>query len=255
MQHLDGWNAGAWVITRDDGVEVVASRASQVSMAATHAAAELSVGPRVLDVVDGWLVTERLQGVQLSALEMRRPCVLDALASMLARWHTSTVTLPTASMLDSLRHYANEAVDSVDVSIARAVSWAEHVLTELTEHTEHTAQRVPCHLDVAANVVSTRQGLRLIDFDFAAMADPAQELGQLMWEAELDERGAVRLLGAYSRASGVDVAGSATWCLAAGVTWTVWALSPQRPHMARYARRSWERLGSHWAGGDQVPCG
>jgi thiamine kinase-like enzyme len=251
VQRLRGWDTGAWVLGREDGVEVVATPASQVAIEAARAAAEVSLGPNVLDVVDGWLVSERIYGSHLTALELSRPRVLDDVASMLARWHASTVTMPAASMLDSLRQYVDE-VESIDEAIAHAVTWAEGVLTELAEH---TTPRVPCHLDVAANVIAAPNGLRLIDFDFAAMAEPAQELGQLLWEAELDERGAVRLLGAYRHATGIEVADSATWCLAAGVTWTVWALSPQRPYMARYARRSWERLQTHWAWGDRVPCG
>ena len=56
---------------------------------------------------------------------------------------------------------------------------------------------MPSHLDVMANVLSTDRGLRLIDFEYARSAPPARELGQLIWEGELDRRGADRLVSSY----------------------------------------------------------
>jgi hypothetical protein len=243
-ERLRGWNNGAWLLRRPDGVDVVATQATDAVVNAAMAAGKASVAPRVLAAVDGWIVCERLRGPHLRSLEMSRPPLLKDLATTLARWHAVTVALPDASMLDSLRGYADEASGSLDADVTRAVAWADDALTELTRDVSH---KVACHLDVAANVIATPQGLRLIDFDFAAMADPAQELGQLIWEAELDERGSAWLVDAYELASNAAVADWATWCLATGVTWTVWALSPRRPAMPRYARRSWERLRTHWA--------
>ncbi|MFL6289007.1 MAG: phosphotransferase family protein [Actinomycetes bacterium] len=251
-EHVSGLGAGAWVLTGRDGEDVVATTASPAAVEMARAAADVFVGPRVLGAMDGWLVCERLYGSHLTSLELRRPPVLDELATMFARLHSATVALPTASMLDSLRRYADEAGSSLDVRVAEAVAWADDVLTDLTAH---TMRRVPCHLDVAANVIATDHGMRFIDFDFAAFADPAQELGQLLWEAELDERGAVRLIDGYARQTGLEVAESATWCLVAGVTWTLWASSPKRAKMARYSRRSGERLVRHWAWRERGPCG
>ncbi len=251
-EQMRGWNTGAWVLTGRDGEDVVATKASPAAVDAALAAADVSVGPRVLEVLDGWLVCERLYGSHLTPLELHRPPVLEDLATVFARLHSTPVALPEASMLDSLRQYVEEVGSSIDAGVARAVAWADDVLTELTAHTR---RRVFCHLDVAANVIATPHGLRIIDFDFAALADPAQELGQVLWEAEIDQQGAAQLIDGYARTTGVDVADWATWCLAAGVTWTVWAMSPRRGEMTRYARRSWERLASHWAWGDGGPCG
>jgi thiamine kinase-like enzyme len=106
---------------------------------------------------------------------------------------------------------------------------------------------VPAHLDVAANLLMTSAGLRLIDFEYAAAADPARELGQVIWEAEIDGEGARYLVDAYGRDGDVTYEGAVAWSWVAGVTWTAWALShDDSVVMRRYGLRSWERLQSYW---------
>jgi thiamine kinase-like enzyme len=108
---------------------------------------------------------------------------------------------------------------------------------------------VPAHLDVVANVLATQRGLRLIDFEYAAAASPARELGQVVWEAELDRQGLGRLVRAYGTGAGVAEEATAGWAWITGVTWTLWALARQdTPVLQQYARRSWERLQHYWAG-------
>ena len=110
-----------------------------------------------------------------------------------------------------------------------------------------SSTRVPAHLDVVANVLATPAGFRLIDFEYAAMVEPARELGQVIWEAALDQPGAARLLQAYGRDSGITDEVTGAWAWIAGVTWTLWALSHRtNPCMSLYARRSWEQLVTFW---------
>ena len=208
-EHVPGLGTGAWLLTGRAGVDVVVTPATPAAIEVALAAADVAVGPRVLDVLDGWLVCERLHGSHLTSLELRRPCVLEELATMFARLHSTTVSLPAASMLDSLHQHTDQAAGSLDAGVAEAVAWADAVLTDLAAD---SMRLVPCHLDVAANVIATKDGLRFIDFDFAALADAGQELGQVVWEAELDEREAEHLVDAYARETGfeVQVAESAT---------------------------------------------
>jgi thiamine kinase-like enzyme len=117
-----------------------------------------------------------------------------------------------------------------------------------TELADASDCRLPAHLDVAANVLATPRGLRLIDFEYAAAADPARELGQVVWEAELDRPGLERLVHAYGPDTGVAVEATAAWAWVTGVTWTLWATARRAdPAFERYARRSWERLLHHWS--------
>jgi len=101
-EHVPGLGTGAWLLTGRAGVDVVVTPATPAAIEVALAAADVAVGPRVLDVLDGWLVCERLHGSHLTSLELRRPCVLEELATMFARLHSTTVSLPAASMLDSL---------------------------------------------------------------------------------------------------------------------------------------------------------
>jgi len=150
-------------------------------------------------------------------------------------------------MIDSRQQYAAAAGDRVSPALMRAIEWANDVEGDIDTAKNHG---VPSHLDVMANVLSTDRGLRLIDFEYARSAPPARELGQLIWEGELDRRGADRLVSSYqpdAPAGAPDVAAAATWCALSAVTWTVWALARPGDDMQRYARRSWERLAGHWA--------
>ena len=106
----------------------------------------------------------------------------------------------------------------------------------------------PAHLDVVANLIVTEAGLRLIDFEYAASADPARELGQVVWEAELDRAAAGRLVQAYDPNGGV--AETATDAVGLGHRRHLDGLGVcrRRPvEPAALRARSWERLQSHWA--------
>jgi len=255
---LPGVSRGAWLLTRRDGSEVVASRATETDAAATAAAAELEVGPAIVGYVDGWLITERLVGHHLTPVELRRPPVLEDLGRLLARWHRAPVELKSARLSLARQRYALSAGERLTAGPRRLIDWADGAELELTAQ---EVAPVPAHLDVVANVLITPRGLRLIDFEYAAAAGAARELGQVIWEAELGESSASSLVNAYLRAtnpagsSGRDdqVAASATWSLVAGVTWTVWALSRPGAEMARYSRRSLERLRHHWAWPNGMP--
>ena len=258
--HHPGLGRGAWVVRASDGRSAVATESSPVASALARAAGDRSVGPAVLATVDGWLLAEHLDGPPMTALELRRPVVLREVAALLAVWHSTPlaalqVAAPVADLAASLRRYRQVAVD-VDPSVHPDVAWAEAALGRL-----RSVDAVPvlCHLDVAANLIATPSGVRLIDFDFAAVASPEQELGQLIWEAELDHAASERLVAFYVEArpvaEGVSVAAAATWCVAVGVAWTLWATAVGGPTMRRYARRSRERLASHWARSWSSDCG
>ena len=253
LKPLPAVTGGAWSLRTRRGPDLVLAPADAVQAAAADAAAQCDVGPRVVDHVDGWLVCEWLVGTHLTPLELRRPGVLRDLAALLTRWHSCQLTLPVVPMIESRQQYAAAAGGRVTPALANAIEWADEVESDLDVPSE---RRVPAHLDVVANVLSTDRGLRLIDFEYARSAPPARELGQLIWDAELDQRSAELLVAGYLGAMGEpqtqrvrahQVAAAATWCALSAVTWTTWALARPGRDMNRYARRSWERLVSHWA--------
>jgi hypothetical protein len=251
LKPLPAMTGRAWLLRARHRDDLVLAPADAVQATAARAAAECDVGPRVVDHVDGWLVCEWLVGTHLTPLELRRPGVLLDLAALLVRWHSCQLNLPVVPMSQSRQQYAAAAGTRVAPALANAIEWADEVEGDVQAASDRW---VPAHLDVVANVLSTARGLRLIDFEYARSAPPGRELGQLIWDAELDQRFAEMLVTAYLAARGEpangaadEVAAAATWCALSAVTWTTWALARQGDGMQRYARRSWERLVSHWA--------
>jgi len=258
--HRRGLDSGAWLVRAATGDAAVAVAATPTAAEIARIAGQVAVGPAVLGVADGWVLTESLVGPRLTPLELSRPQVLRELAALLANWHRTPPgsfdhPLAGADLLTSLRAYAAAAGD-LDRRLVPAITWAEQTLEQLAA--SPTVQ-VACHLDVGANVIATPRGLRLIDFDYAALADPAQELGQLVWEAELDRASTETLVAAYAAATcgspTVSVAAAATWCVAAGISWTVWAAARDDERLRQFSRRSAERLASHWARPPSLVCG
>lgn len=200
----------------------------------------------VMAAAEGWLAVEYLPGRPVSTLELGRPPALDALASLLRRLHGSDVMLPEAPLAPMRAAYL-AAVPAGRLP-AGLLAHAEQADVLESELGRAWPRRVPAHLDVVANLVRTRGGMRLIDFEYAAATDPARELGQVVWEAELDRCGLRRLVRAYDAGAGVAEEATASWAQIAGVTWTLWALTAQdSPGLLQYARRSWERLQSYGA--------
>ncbi|MCZ3389375.1 MAG: phosphotransferase [Actinomycetia bacterium] len=242
---LAGLTGGAWLMSPVHGPALVVCEASDCDVQAAGAAAVAGVGPTVIAAPEGWLVVEHLQGQHVSAVELSRPTVLDELADLLRRWHQSDVTLTEAPLGPArVAYLAGIAPDALPTALKVDAARADACETELEKA---SGGHVPAHLDVVANLLATPRGLRLIDFEYAAAADPARELGQVAWEAELDPRGLQRLVRAYGADAGVAVEATASWAWVTGVTWTLWAMARKGdPVFERYARRSWERVQRHW---------
>lgn len=243
--HLQGMGRGAWLVQRTDGVDVVVRQASECEERATRAAADVAVGPVVLASAEGWMATEHLAGVRVTALELGRPPCLEQLAALLRRLHSCDLLLPEAPLEEARgRYVARLGSARLPHDVLVAIGDADRLEQSLTA--AHRSS-VPAHLDVAANLLMTPSGLRLIDFEYAAAADPARELGQVIWEAELTRGGAQRLVSAYGGEGVVTQVTAEAWAWITGVTWTVWALSlDDNAVMQRYGRRSWERLRTFW---------
>jgi thiamine kinase len=242
---LAGLGGGSWLVQRPDGADLVVRQTSEVAERATRAAADAAVGPAVLAGAGGWMATEYLPGANVTGLELSRPPILDALAALLRRLHTCDVNLPAATLSDARREYvARVAPERLPDGLHTAVGEADRMERSLASS---SSLLVPAHLDVAANLLLTPSGLRLIDFEYAAAAHPARELGQVIWEAEIDRAGAQRLVGAYGCETVVTHEMAQAWAWVTGVTWTAWALAfHDNSVMERYGRRSWERLRGYW---------
>ena len=161
---------------------------------ASLAAARLGIAPEVVAFVEpeGYLVTRFVEGVVGHA-------PLDAVVPLLRRLHEST---PIAGRFDSFR-----------VVEAYARTAREHGGRLPAEYgaAKRTADRIealrgavtprPCHNDLlAANFVLGDGRLWIVDWEYAAMGDPAFDLANFAISNGLDEEGDRALLDAYGGA-------------------------------------------------------
>jgi hypothetical protein len=173
--------------------------------------------------------------------------VLDDVAHLLYRWHRAPLEAPVRPLHVARATYRERAVIANPGAVRALEPWDASAGRREAQLLGRPAGQVTGHLDVAANLLRTPHGLRLIDFEYVASADPNRELGQLVWEAELTEASARRLTEAYWRPVGdgarhlPDVA---AWAFVTGVTWTLWGAGD--PGLALWTRRSAERLQRHW---------
>lgn len=159
-------------------------------------AAELGIGAKILHVVGGAMVTAFIEGQDLTPVIVRTDgAVLEQVGRLLGRLHGSTP--PFASRFDptvviaahraALGAQRDAVPDGIDAIIAR--------LPALTR----PDRLVPCHIDPwPANFIATPDGLRLLDWEYSAMGDPAWDLADVAVEAALDDEGVDHLLSAYA---------------------------------------------------------
>ncbi len=243
---LAGLGGGAWRVERAHAPDVVVRPATDVEQRAAGAAADVGVGPTVVAMADGWLVVEYLRGAHLTTLELSRPPIVSELARVLRRMHSSDVHLPEVELAGARHRYLEQLdTSSLPGSLLSFAAEADEVERRLVSD---GVTPVPAHLDVAANVLATPSGLRLIDCEYAGAAEPARELGQVIWEAQMDPTNVERLVSAYGPREGVSERSTREWAWITGVTWTLWAFCRAGDHSTRcYARRSWEQMNTFWA--------
>ena len=169
---------------------------------ATGQAAELGIGPKVAAMFEDppCLVTCFVEGRELAPPELRADDVLTEVASGLRAFHDSGLELPTDfQVYDVVRDYAEvarsrggEVPDAFDESLERA----GEIVKAVGDHPEHRA--TPNHNDLlAANFLKSRDGVVIVDWEYAGMGDPFFDLGNFAVNNELGDDDAGRLLEAY----------------------------------------------------------
>ncbi len=164
---------------------------------ASEAAAALGIGPAVLEIVDGCLVTRFIEGRPVSA---REPAERAAeLGRALRAFHDCGVRLPVSFAVDRLlgRYAATVHANGGELPDAYALagSTAARVTAALGD-----APSAPCHDDLlAANIIRSDDGGRLmiVDWEYAGMGDPRFDLGNLAVNNGFDDGDEERLLSAY----------------------------------------------------------
>ena len=181
-----------------------------VEHGASLVAAELGIGPEVVDFVEpeGYLVTRFVDGRPIPPEEMRRPETVRRAAAVLRRLHDGP---PIPGRFDSFRVvevYAETAA-AHGVSVPDVFEWAHGVALRI-EATRGGPVPVPCHNDYQnLNFLDVDGDIRIVDWEYAGMGDRFFDLANFSINHEFDDDANAALLEAYFGAlSGRGCAGA-----------------------------------------------
>src|SRR3954471_22665329 len=172
--------------------------------AAGELAAQAGIGPGVVAMLDDppCLVTQFVVGTPMSAEELHEPEAVGAVAAARGTLPGCGEPLPIAfSSFRIVEKYAARIADR-GAAVPASYEWAAaaaHRIEAALFGPEH--EPVPCHNDLlAANFIRTRQGICIVDWEYAGMGDRYFDLGNFAVDNELDEGAESALLAAYFEA-------------------------------------------------------
>jgi thiamine kinase-like enzyme len=164
--------------------------------AAAQAAAEVGVGPEVVDFVDGSLITRFVEGRPVPPEELRRPECLRETARLLRHVHEGARFPARFDSFRVVERYHQTALEhgaSIPAAYEPAKRRADEIERELGSRPEH-----PCHNDLLnANFIRSPAGIRIVDWEYAGMGDRFFDLANLAVNHELSDDEVDVLLEAY----------------------------------------------------------
>jgi thiamine kinase-like enzyme len=164
--------------------------------AAALAAADLGVGPEVVDFVGGSLITRFVEGRPVPVEEMRRPEVLRETAQTLRRVHEGPAfpaRFDSFRIVEAYRDTAAEHGVPLPDAFERAKAKADRIEQQLGPRPKH-----PCHNDLLnANFIRSPDGIRIVDWEYAGMGDRFFDLANFSVNHELAQEESDLVLDAY----------------------------------------------------------
>ncbi len=170
-------------------------------MEANELAARLGIAPPVAIRLEepACLVTEFVEGREMSAEQLREPAALRSVAASLRSLHECGETVPAS--FDSFRlvsAYAETAAGrgaEVPPPFGEAAAAAARI-EDVLGGPEHVP--VPCHNDLlAANFLDDGERIRIVDWEYAGMGDRYFDLANFAVNNGLAGEQQVELLAAY----------------------------------------------------------
>lgn len=191
------------VLNKDGAAENGASRfeADHQTIAAAR-----GVAPKLLfsDVENGIYVSEFVDGETLERKTLRNePAISAAMRALRTLHQTETSFSFNYNILDGIRSREDQHATALKarennnlpkIAVYRKTAIRSRHLLEKTP-----IKMVPCHTDlVAHNLIRQPNGdVQIIDWEFAGMNDPHQDLGNLFWSARFSEDHIKLALDAY----------------------------------------------------------
>jgi thiamine kinase-like enzyme len=223
-------------VTTDDGAYVVRISGKDTGLLAIDrdnevhnsiAAAEVGVGAGVVTYLPelSTLVLEYIDGVTMSAEDLRRGDRIEQVAEACRRLHGARAFRDEFDMFDIQRGYVQivqerafrlpERYLELEPQV-RALEQAMRVRSEPT---------VPCNNDLLAeNFIDVGGSFRLIDYEYSGNNEPSFELGNVWSESNLSLEQLDELVAAYyGEPLRNKIARARLWGLMSKYGWTLWA--------------------------------
>jgi thiamine kinase-like enzyme len=168
--------------------------------AASEAAAAAGVGPEVVTLLDDpvCLVTRFIEGEPVAAEDLHDAVLLAEVAAALRRVHGAAPIKAAFSPFRVVEDYAERAT-ARGAALPDDYDWARGVATRIEagmSGPEH--EPVLCHDDLlAANLIRTPAGIRIVDWEYAGMGDRYFDLGNLAVNNGLEPGEEISLLESY----------------------------------------------------------
>ncbi|EWT00752.1 choline kinase [Intrasporangium oryzae NRRL B-24470] len=190
----------------------------------SRAAAEAGVGAPVLDYLPGHgvLVVQFLPGRTYAAHDVGAN--LRRIADALRRLHAGPEFASPFDMFDIQRGYRAIVAERRLAAPAGYDELADRVGAVEAALRARPEALVPCHNDLlAANFLDDGGDVRIIDYEYSGMNEPAFELGNLVNESRLDHACLAELVEAYyGTVTAQRLARAELWGLAGQYAWTLW---------------------------------
>lgn len=191
------------------------------------AAASTGVAPNVLAYGPdlGALVIEWIDGQTFGAADLDDSATLATVAATCRQLHAGPRFATEFDMFEVQRRYLDLVVARgfrLPASYLDFMPLVAKMRDALAVRDEGT---VPCHNDLlAANIMSSGDGLRFIDYEYSGNGDPCFELGNLCSESHLGTDRLTELVAAYyGVATPGKVARAQLLALMSDYGWTLWA--------------------------------
>jgi thiamine kinase-like enzyme len=169
-----------------------------VELEATRAAAEVGVGPEVVEFVEpeGWLVTAFIEGETPPVERMREPEMLGRVARALLAFHGGRAIPGRFDSFRVVETYRDTALTRGG-TVPAEFDWA-HEIAEDIEQLRGDVAPSPCHNDLLnANFLDDGERLRIVDWEYAGMGDVFFDLANFSINHALDEAARHALLEVY----------------------------------------------------------
>jgi thiamine kinase-like enzyme len=178
----------SWLVTLADGRRAVLREPLARSNAlldvvtearAMDAAAGAGIAPAVIaaDAESGVLLTEYCAGVRWTAADVHRPANLERLTAVLRTLHALPTELPVFAAERIASRYLADLPRNVREP--RAIRWGDELVSLARRYDARYAPTAFCHNDLVAANVLDRGELALVDFEYAARADPLLDLANV----------------------------------------------------------------------------